>query len=117
MDHDTPFEPLNDLEVRLLQAQDGTLTAAQFLDGLLTSTAFVLLDKAIGEDGAWDESISPLVLTSESGEPMFGSRCSRCSPRPSALACGTSSCRSLPMPCRSRCTRCWPVSVTASAWC
>ena len=41
MDHDTPFEPLNDLEVRLLQAQDGTLTAAQFLDGLLTSTAFV----------------------------------------------------------------------------
>jgi len=39
MDHDTPFEPLNDLEVRLLQAQDGTLTAAQFLDGLLTSTA------------------------------------------------------------------------------
>ena len=52
MDHDTPFEPLNDLEVRLLQAQDGTLTAAQFLDGLLTSTAFVLLDKAIGEDGA-----------------------------------------------------------------
>lgn len=71
MDHDTPFEPLNDLEVRLLQAQDGTLTAAQFLDGLLTSTAFVLLDKAIGEDGAWDESISPLVLTSESGEPMF----------------------------------------------
>ncbi|MDG2510662.1 SseB family protein [Stenotrophomonas maltophilia] len=71
MDHDTPFEPLNDLEVRLLQAQDGTLSAAQFLDGLLTSTAFVLLDKAIGEDGAWDESISPLVLTSESGEPMF----------------------------------------------
>lgn len=71
MDHDTPFEPLNDLEVRLLQAQDGTLTAAQFLDGLLTSTAFVLLDKAIGEDGAWDESISPLVLTSENGEAMF----------------------------------------------
>lgn len=58
MDHDTPFEPLNDLEVRLLQAQDGTLTASQFLDGLLTSTAFVLLDKAIGEDGAWDEHLA-----------------------------------------------------------
>ena len=51
-----PVRTLNDLEVRLLQAQDGTLTAAQFLDGLLTSTAFVLLDKAIGEDGAWDEA-------------------------------------------------------------
>ena len=32
---------------------------------------FVRLEKAIGEDGAWDESISPLVLTSEGGEPMF----------------------------------------------
>ncbi len=112
MDHDTPFEPLNDLEERLLQAQDGTLTASQFLDGLLTSTAFVLLDKAIGEDGAWDESISPLVLTSEGGEPMFAVFTA-----PSARACGTSSCRSLRMQCRSRCTRCWPVSATASAWC
>ncbi len=69
--NDEVFEPLNDLEVRLLQAQDGTLEAAGFLDALLAEQVFVLLDKAVGPDNDWDETINPLVLTSEGGEPMF----------------------------------------------
>ncbi|KAF1014807.1 MAG: hypothetical protein GAK31_02294 [Stenotrophomonas maltophilia] len=71
MEHETPFEPLNDLEVRLLQAQDGTLAAPDFLDGLLSNQVFVLLDTPVDADSEWDESITPLVLTAESGEPMF----------------------------------------------
>ncbi len=66
-----PFEPLNDLEVRLVQAQDGTLPAPEFLDSLLADQVFVLLDKPVGPDADWDESINPLVLTSEAEEPMF----------------------------------------------
>lgn len=68
---DEVFEPLNELEVRLLQAQDGSLDAAGFLDALLAEQVFVLLDKPVGPDNDWDETINPLVLTSEGGEPMF----------------------------------------------
>ena len=39
-----------------------------YANNIRLPTRFVLLDKAIGEDGAWDESISPLVLTSG---PLF----------------------------------------------
>jgi len=68
---DTSFEPLNDLEVRLVQAQDGTLDAPGFLDSFLADQVFVLLDKPVGADSDWDETINPLVLTSEANEPMF----------------------------------------------
>ena len=71
MEAEAPFEPLNELEVRLLQAQDGTLQAPEFLDSLLADQVFVLLDKPVGPDADWDESINPLVLTSEGDEPMF----------------------------------------------
>lgn len=71
MQDDTGSAPLNDLELRLMQAQDGTLAAPEFLDSLLADQVFVLLDKAVEADGEWDESINPLVLTSESNEPMF----------------------------------------------
>lgn len=71
MEAEAPFEPLNDLEVRLVQAQDGTLQAPEFLDSLLSDQVFVLLDKPVGPDADWDESINPLVLTSEADEPMF----------------------------------------------
>lgn len=71
MEDETQFEPLNDLELRLLKAQDGTLSAPDFLDSLLADQVFVLLDKPVGADAEWDASINPLVLTSESDEPMF----------------------------------------------
>lgn len=71
MDYDILFEFFNDFEVCLLQVQDGMLIVVQFFDGLLILMVFVLLDKVIGEDGVWDESILLLVLISESGELMF----------------------------------------------
>nr|WP_246333361.1 SseB family protein [Stenotrophomonas tumulicola] len=55
----------------MVQAQDGTLQAPEFLDSLLSDQVFVLLDKPVGPDADWDESINPLVLTSEADEPMF----------------------------------------------
>lgn len=71
MSDETLFEPLNALELRLVQAQDGTLDAAAFLDGFLADQVFVLLDKPVGADAEWDDTITPLVLTSEAHEPMF----------------------------------------------
>ncbi len=71
MQDDTGSAPLNDLELRLMQAQDGTLAAPAFLDSLLADQVFVLLDKAVDADAEWDDSITPLVLTSEANEPMF----------------------------------------------
>jgi len=71
MTDDTTFEPLNDLEVRLVQAQDGTLDAPAFLDSFLADQVFVLLDKPVEADSDWDDTITPLVLTSEANEPMF----------------------------------------------
>ena len=71
MQDDTGSAPLNDLELRLVQAQEGTLSAPEFLDGLLAEQVFVLLDKPVGAGAEWDASINPLVLTSEADEPMF----------------------------------------------
>lgn len=71
MDTESTFSPLNELEVHLLQAQEGELSPSAFLDSLLTDQVFVLLDRAITEGGEWDEGTSPLVLTNEADEPMF----------------------------------------------
>lgn len=71
MEAEVPFTPINDLEARLLQAQEGTLSPADFLDSLLNEKIFVLVDKEIPEGGEWDESITPLVLTNDANEPMF----------------------------------------------
>jgi len=71
MSEDTEFAPVNDLEVRLLQAQDGTLSAEDFMDSLLADTVYVLLDKPVDADSEWNQEINPLVLTSEADEPMF----------------------------------------------
>lgn len=71
MENEAPFTPLNELEARLLQAQEGKLKTGDFLDWMLGQKIFVLLDKEIPEGGQWDDSITPLVLTNELDEPMF----------------------------------------------
>jgi len=68
---DPTFDALNALELRLVQAQQGELEVPAFLDSLLDEQVFVLIDRPLGEGGQWDEQTTPLVLTSESGEPMF----------------------------------------------
>lgn len=60
------FEPLNDLETCLLQAQRGTVSAADFLDTLNTSKIALLVDKDPGPSGAWDETANLLVLSNAS---------------------------------------------------
>lgn len=71
METDVPFTPVNDLEARLLQTQEGALSPSDFLDSLLNEKIFVLLDKEIPEGGEWDDTITPLVLTNDANEPMF----------------------------------------------
>jgi hypothetical protein len=71
METEVPFTPVNDLEARLLQTQEGALSPSDFLDSLLNEKIFVLLDKEIPEGGEWDDTITPLVLTNDANEPMF----------------------------------------------
>lgn len=65
------FEPANDLERALLQAQRGQLPVVSFMDKLLASQVFVLLDKEPGPSGKWDNSASPMVLTNQEGKPVM----------------------------------------------
>lgn len=53
------FEALNSLETALLEAQHGKLVADDFLNKLLESQVFVLIDKDIGSSGVWDNSAEP----------------------------------------------------------
>ena len=61
------FEPCNELEHALVQAQARTLSVADFFSRLVASKVVLLLDKEIPEVGVWDNSISPLVLMSPRG--------------------------------------------------
>jgi hypothetical protein len=65
------FEPANDLEHTLVNAQEGRLSIADFVNKLLVSQVFVLLDKEAGPDNTWDNSASPLVLNGSAGTPML----------------------------------------------
>lgn len=60
------FEPTNDLERALVQAQGRTIPIDDFFGCLLGSQVALLLDKEVPESG-WDNSISPLVLVSPRG--------------------------------------------------
>jgi hypothetical protein len=66
-----PFQPLNELESTLVQAQAGTVSAAEFLGKLSTSQVFVLLDKDPGPSASWDNSASPMVLSNGAGTPVL----------------------------------------------
>jgi hypothetical protein len=67
---DLIFEPINDLERALLQAQEGHISIPALLDIFLSSQFFVLLDKEIPPEG-WDNSISLMVLNGSGGDPML----------------------------------------------
>lgn len=71
METEPNVDSLNALELRLVQAQQGEMDVPVFLDSLLEEQVFVLIDRPIEEGGQWDEQTTPLVLTSEAGEPMF----------------------------------------------
>ena len=65
------FEPSNELEHALLQAQEGRLAVSALMKTLLASKVFVLIDKDLGPGGVWDNSVSPMVLSNASGGPVL----------------------------------------------
>ena len=65
------FEPANELEHALVKARQGELPVVSFMDKLLASQVFVLLDKAPAADGKWDNGISPMVLRNQDGNPVM----------------------------------------------
>ena len=65
------FEPSNELERALVSAQQGELPLPTFMQMLLASKVFVLLDKEIGPSGAWDNSASPMVLSNAQGAAVL----------------------------------------------
>jgi hypothetical protein len=65
------FEPANDLERALVAAQLGELPVPAFMQTLLMSKVFVLIDKEIGPSGVWDNSASPMVLSNAQGTPIL----------------------------------------------
>jgi hypothetical protein len=60
------FQPSNELEHALVQAQARTMHVDDFFARLLASQVALLLDKEVPESG-WANSISPLVLLSPRG--------------------------------------------------
>ena len=66
-----PFDPANELERALADAQGGRLSVAHLMATLLLSQVFVLLDQDPGPSNAWNDSASPLVLTGSGGSPML----------------------------------------------
>lgn len=64
------FQAANNLERALLEAQTGRLSVGEFLNTLLSSQVFVLLDKEVAPNG-WDNSASPMVLSNHSGIPVL----------------------------------------------
>ncbi|HQS57021.1 MAG TPA: SseB family protein [Gallionellaceae bacterium] len=65
------FEPSNDLERALVAAKQGHLPVPAFMQALLSSKVFVLIDKDIGPNGIWDNSATPMVLLNSEGAPVL----------------------------------------------
>ena len=60
-----------DLESSLSAARDGEKSIAEFLEELFQSQIVVLLDKEIGENGHWNPSAVPLILSDPAGISML----------------------------------------------
>lgn len=67
---DAEFVPGNALETALVLAQQGKASTPDFLNQLVGSQVFVLLDKELGPEGQWDPAINLCVLTNAKGNPM-----------------------------------------------
>lgn len=67
-----PFDPKNELEQRLLDAQEGRISGEEFMNLLMESQVFMpILDRhAIGGFQASDKA-EPLTLEDEAGQPVL----------------------------------------------
>jgi hypothetical protein len=66
-----PFEPRNDLEQALVAAQQNQMPVPTFVQTLLRSQVFVLVDKQIPPGGAWHQSAAPMVLSNADKTPFL----------------------------------------------
>jgi len=70
-DLSSTFEPMNELEQALAQAQAGRMEVTAFMHHLLASPVFVLIDKDLDAQGRWDDAATPLILGSSSGNSVL----------------------------------------------
>ena len=64
------FQAENHLEHALIEAQAGVLSVGEFLETLVSSQVFVLLNKEIDSNG-WDNSVSPMILSNQKSVPVL----------------------------------------------
>jgi len=67
---DQTFVSHNVLETSLLSAQSGQLEVGVFLNMLMDSQVFILLDKEV-VGTTWDNSVTPLILTNKAGTAVM----------------------------------------------
>jgi len=66
------FEPRNELERRLLDAQEGRLAGEDFIQELLGAQVFVPVEEPLGVDGIQSSpNAKPLLIQSEEGEQIL----------------------------------------------
>src|SRR5262245_11386600 len=65
------FEPLNDLERKLLDAQEGRLSLDALMDELTYSQVCALIDREVADHGTLDSATNFLFLPSTSGDLAF----------------------------------------------
>lgn len=64
----TTFEPRNELEQRILDMQNGEISADEFMHQLLDAQVFMPVAPAVTDDGVPSENLAqPLVLEAEEG--------------------------------------------------
>ena len=66
-----PFEPANDLERALVAAQQNQLPVATFLQTLLISKVYILVDRAADPDAVWDHNAAPMLLANSEKTPFL----------------------------------------------
>lgn len=66
-----PFEPRNDLEQALVAAQQNQMPVPAFVQTLLRSQVFVLVDQQIPPGATWHQSAAPMVLSNADKTPFL----------------------------------------------
>ncbi len=68
----TTFEPRNELEQRMLDMQNGEISADEFMSQLLDAQVFMPVAPATTDDGVPSDNLAqPLVLEAEEGMPVM----------------------------------------------
>lgn len=66
-----PFEPSNDLERALVAAQQDQMPVAAFVQVLLRSKVYLLVERELNAGSTWDHSVTSMVLTNREKTPFL----------------------------------------------